>query len=53
LQRVLIPFYAHHGMRWQSYGRLIHGWLIENRAPHTDWSQGGKPAKPRPVIDFS
>ena len=27
--------------------------LIENRAPHTDWSRNGEPAKPQPVIDFS
>lgn len=53
LQRDLIPFYERHGMRWQTYGRLIHGWLIENRAPHTDWSRAGEPAKPHPVIDFS
>jgi fatty acid desaturase len=53
LQRALIPFYERHGMRWQTYGRLVYGWLIENRAPHTDWSQSGKPAKPHPVIDFS
>jgi hypothetical protein len=26
-------------MRWQSYGRLVYGWIIENRAPHTDWSR--------------
>jgi fatty acid desaturase len=38
LQRALKPFYARHGMRWQGYGGLIYGWLIENRAPHTDWS---------------
>ena len=25
-------------MRWQSYGRLLWGWLIENHAPHTDWT---------------
>src|SRR5687768_16766972 len=53
LQRALIPFYERKGMRWQSYGRLIHGWLVENQAPHTDWSRSGEPAKPHPVIDFS
>jgi fatty acid desaturase len=39
LQRALVPFYERHGMRWQSYWGLIHGWLILNRAPHTDWSR--------------
>jgi fatty acid desaturase len=38
LQRALLPFYARHGMRWQTYGGLLRGWLIENRAPHTDWT---------------
>jgi fatty acid desaturase len=37
LQRALTPFYQRHGMRWQSYSGLLFGWLIENRAPHTDW----------------
>ena len=39
LQRALIPFYQRKGTRWQSYGRLLYGWFIENRAPHTDWSR--------------
>jgi fatty acid desaturase len=39
LQRALIPFYERKQMRWQSYGRLVYGWLIENHAPHTDWSR--------------
>ena len=53
LQRALLPFYARRGMRWQSYGRLVYGWLVLNRAPHTDWARAGEPAKPHPVIDFS
>jgi fatty acid desaturase len=40
LQRALAPFYAQHRMRWQNYSGLIYGWLVENRAPHTDWSRG-------------
>jgi fatty acid desaturase len=38
LQRELKTFYARHGMRWQTYSGLIYGWLICNKAPHTDWS---------------
>jgi fatty acid desaturase len=53
LQRALIPFYQRRGMRWQNYRGLVYGWLIQNHAPHTDWSRDGKPAKPHPVIDFS
>jgi fatty acid desaturase len=40
LQRALVPFYARHGMRWQTYSGLVRGWLVENRAPHTNWAAG-------------
>jgi fatty acid desaturase len=39
LQRALVPFYERKQMRWLTYGRLVYGWLVENRAPHTDWSK--------------
>jgi len=26
-------------MHWQSYSGLLYGWLIENRAPHTNWHE--------------
>jgi fatty acid desaturase len=39
LQRALLPFYERRGTRWQTYSGLVHGWLILNRAPHTDWSR--------------
>ena len=39
LQRELVPFYERKGTRWQTYGGLLYGWFIENRAPHTDWSR--------------
>jgi len=42
LQRALAPFYARHGLRWQNYSGLLHGWLIQNRAPHTNWSKRGE-----------
>jgi fatty acid desaturase len=38
LQRALVPFYARKRMRWQRYGKLVWGWLVENHAPHTDWA---------------
>jgi fatty acid desaturase len=38
LQRALVPFYERHGMRWQNYSGLLYGWLVENRAPHTNWA---------------
>jgi fatty acid desaturase len=43
LQRALVPFYDRKHMRWQSYGRLVYGWIVENRAPHTDWSRADAP----------
>src|ERR671918_330358 len=46
LQRALIPFYERKGTRWQTYGGLLYGWFIENRAPHTDWSRKDAPAGP-------
>ena len=42
LQRALIPFYERKGTRWQTYSRLLYGWFIENRMPHTDWSRGNQ-----------
>ncbi|MGH9329105.1 MAG: fatty acid desaturase family protein [Vicinamibacterales bacterium] len=38
VQRALVPFFQQKGMRWQGYGRLVYGWLVENHAPHTDWT---------------
>jgi len=38
LQRALLPFYERRQMRWQNYSRLLYGWLVENRAPHTNWA---------------
>jgi fatty acid desaturase len=53
VQRALTPFYERKGMRWQSYGRLVYGWLVENHAPHTDWSAahgaGSSPGAVRPA----
>jgi fatty acid desaturase len=37
LQTALEPFYARHGMRWQTYRGLLYGWFVENQAPHTNW----------------
>jgi fatty acid desaturase len=45
LQRALVPYYEHKRMRWQSYGRLIYGWIVENHAPHTDWSRAPEPER--------
>ena len=41
LQRELVPFYRQKGMRWQNYRGLLYGWIVLNKAPHTDWSLAG------------
>ena len=37
LHFALRPFFEEIGWPTTTYGRLLRGWLIENRAPHTDW----------------
>jgi fatty acid desaturase len=49
LQRALTPFYRQRGLRWHSYGGLVWGWIVENRAPHSDW-QDGTPASIAPAV---
>ena len=46
LQRALVPFYEKKNMRWRTYGQLVYGWLVENHAPHTDWSEPPVVANP-------
>lgn len=46
VQRALVPFYERKGMRWRTYGALVYGWLVENHAPHTDWSEEPRIANP-------
>ena len=41
LQRALLPFYEQKQMRWQTYSGLLYGWIVQNKAPHTDWSLAG------------
>jgi fatty acid desaturase len=52
LQRALVPFYEGKHMRWQTYGRLVRGWLVENRAPHTDWSRDNESRRSDAVIEL-
>jgi fatty acid desaturase len=39
LQRALAPFYERRGFRGHTYGSLVRGWLVDNRAPHTNWAR--------------
>ena len=50
LQRALTPFFVRRGFRWHSYGGLVRGWLIENHAPHTDWSRPAETAGTRESV---
>lgn len=43
LQRDLVPFYERHHLRWRTYGSLVRGWLVDNRAPHTRWDDANRP----------
>ncbi|MCE5271576.1 fatty acid desaturase [bacterium] len=37
LQRLLTPLYCRHGLEPFSYPRLLYGYLVLNRTPHTEW----------------
>jgi fatty acid desaturase len=39
LQKLLLPFYAQHGMTPHGYGELFWGYVILNRRPHTNWDE--------------
>jgi len=45
VQRALVPFYERKQMRWRTYGELVHGWIVENQAPHTKWEPAGEAAE--------
>ena len=51
VQRALLPFYERKKMRWRTYGELVYGWLIENHAPHTDWSRA-ETSRPRVTAEI-
>jgi fatty acid desaturase len=37
LNRALEPFFAREGIPARTYRELLHGWIVENRMPHSDW----------------
>jgi len=43
--RLLRPFFEHRGMRARGYAQLLWGWLVLNRAPHTNWREAGRSAE--------
>jgi len=51
LQKYLQPLYERHGMEYQTYGKVLYGWFIENRIPHTDWNCSGIVREPAASSD--
>jgi len=41
LQQSLLAFYRSRGMGFHTYGGLVYGWIVLNKAPHTDWHLAG------------
>lgn len=41
LQKLLLPFYGRRGIAAHGYGELVWGWLVLNKAPHSDWDGAG------------
>lgn len=41
LHFALRPFFDSIGWQPVTYGKLLRGWLVDNRAPHTDWGLAG------------
>ena len=38
LADALVPFFEKEGVPARRYGELVRGWIVENRAPPSDWS---------------
>jgi fatty acid desaturase len=46
LNTALVPFFEKEGIPARRYRDLLRGWIVENRAPHSDWSAPAAPATP-------
>lgn len=48
LNRALGPFFTREGIEARTYRRLVWGWIVKNRRPHTNWSaaEAAAPASP-------
>ena len=52
LQKELQPLYDRHRMAYQTYGKVLYGWLIENHPPHTNWnSETSQVPTSKPVVE--
>jgi fatty acid desaturase len=48
LAAALVPFFAAEGIPARRYRDLLKGWIVENRAPHSDWSSPAEAPAPGP-----
>lgn len=48
LNSALEPFFRQEGIPALTYRRLLYGWIVENRLPHSDWS-APPPPEPSPA----
>jgi fatty acid desaturase len=49
LSTALEPFFEREGIPARTYRELLRGWIVENRAPHSDWhapASSGRPEAP-------
>jgi fatty acid desaturase len=43
LNMALGPFFAREGIAARTYRELLHGWIVKNRMPHSDWHAPASP----------
>jgi fatty acid desaturase len=46
LSTALEPFFREEGIPARTYRELLKGWIVENRAPHSDWHAHASPGTP-------
>jgi fatty acid desaturase len=46
LSAALEPFFREEGILARTYRELLKGWIVENRAPHSDWHSPASPGTP-------
>ncbi|HSB63086.1 MAG TPA: fatty acid desaturase [Thermoanaerobaculia bacterium] len=50
LSTALEPFFAKEGIPARTYRELLRGWIVENRAPHSDWHAPASPGAPAAAV---
>jgi fatty acid desaturase len=49
LNTALVPFFETERVPARRYRDLLRGWIVENRAPHSDWSASASASPPAPA----